>query len=299
MGKRSNFPRRERDFYPTPLGPVQLLISFLRRDGVRTFAEPCCGDGALVRHLESFGLVCVHAGDIANDKDALATLNYGGADAIISNIPFTAAIRDALIRHFLRIATAWLLLPSDWASNKGAAPFLCHCSDIVPVGRVRWVPGTKNSSYENFAWYRLDARHSAGPVFHARGSSPASASECLGQSRETHRGVDEMTDKPDRTQTGDRAADTGGARRGGAGIPRAASRSSRRQRRQRGRHRQHRRRQDPRQERVLPHASGVPAGDPDRRSSKSAWRSSTSPSPTRWWRRSPASASRSPITRST
>jgi hypothetical protein len=44
------------------------LISWLR--GVRTFAEPCCGDGALVRHLESFGLRCAYAGDIATGQDA-------------------------------------------------------------------------------------------------------------------------------------------------------------------------------------------------------------------------------------
>ena len=73
MGKRSNFPRRERDFYPTPRAAVLPLIPWLR--GVRTFAEPCCGDGALVRHLESFGLRCVYAGDIADRPGR--TRHYG------------------------------------------------------------------------------------------------------------------------------------------------------------------------------------------------------------------------------
>ena len=63
MGKRSNFERRERDFYPTPAKAVAPLIPILR--GIRTFAEPCCGDGALVRHLEALGLRCVYTGDIA------------------------------------------------------------------------------------------------------------------------------------------------------------------------------------------------------------------------------------------
>ena len=63
MGKRSTLERIPRDFYPTPLKAVLSLIPHLR--GVRTFAEPCCGDGALVRHLESFKLRCVYAGDIA------------------------------------------------------------------------------------------------------------------------------------------------------------------------------------------------------------------------------------------
>src|SRR3982751_278794 len=70
MVKRSNFERREADFYPTPRAAVLPLIPYLR--GIRTFAEPCCGDGALVRHLESFGLRCVYAGDIRSGQDALA-----------------------------------------------------------------------------------------------------------------------------------------------------------------------------------------------------------------------------------
>ena len=44
MGKRSNFERREADFYPTPRAAVLPLIPYLR--GIRTFAEPCAGDGA-------------------------------------------------------------------------------------------------------------------------------------------------------------------------------------------------------------------------------------------------------------
>ena len=70
MGKRSNFERREADFYPTPRAAVVPLIPYLR--GIRTFAEPCAGDGALVRHLEGFGLRCVYAGDIRDGQDALA-----------------------------------------------------------------------------------------------------------------------------------------------------------------------------------------------------------------------------------
>ena len=61
MGKRSSFERREADFYPTPAKAVLPLVPFLR--GIRTFAEPCAGEGDLVRHLESFGLRCVYAGD--------------------------------------------------------------------------------------------------------------------------------------------------------------------------------------------------------------------------------------------
>jgi len=80
MGKRSNFERCEADFYPTtPRAAVVPLIPYLR--GIRTFAEPCVGEGDLVRHLEEFGLCCVYSGDnIRTGQDALALDYYGAAD---------------------------------------------------------------------------------------------------------------------------------------------------------------------------------------------------------------------------
>ena len=69
MGKRSNFERREADFYATPRAAVVPLIPHLR--GIKTFAEPCVGDGDLVRDLETLGLRCVYAGDIRTGQDAL------------------------------------------------------------------------------------------------------------------------------------------------------------------------------------------------------------------------------------
>ena len=58
------------------------LIPYLRRSGIRSFAEPCAGDGDLARHLESFGLRCVYAGDIRTGQNALELDSYGAADAI-------------------------------------------------------------------------------------------------------------------------------------------------------------------------------------------------------------------------
>jgi hypothetical protein len=71
MGKRSDFERIERDFYPTPAKAVLPLLKYLHRDGVNTFAERCCGDGDLICHLESHGFTCVSRGDITTGQDAL------------------------------------------------------------------------------------------------------------------------------------------------------------------------------------------------------------------------------------
>jgi hypothetical protein len=164
MGKRSDFARREADFYPTPRAAVEPLIPSLR--GIRSFAEPCSGDGALVRHLESFGLRCVYSGDIRTGQDALALDHYGAADAIISNL-------HTLIVHFVRILPTWLLLESDWASTRQAVPHLASCSDIVPIGRVKWIEGSKHTGKDNHAWYRFDARHKDVTVIHRRDQGPA------------------------------------------------------------------------------------------------------------------------------
>jgi hypothetical protein len=171
MGKRSSFERRESDFYPTPRAAVVPLIPHLR--GIRTFAEPCAGDGDLVRHLESFGLRCVYQGDIRTGQDALAADSYGACDSIITNPPYTRDLMHRLIAHFERIAPTWLLLESDWAQTKQSAPFMPSCTDIVAIGRVKWIADSKHTGKDNSAWYRFDARHAAGPVFHGRDQGDA------------------------------------------------------------------------------------------------------------------------------
>ena len=164
MGKHSNFERLPRDFYPTPHAAVPPLIPHLR--GVRSFAEPCCGDGALVRLLEPYGLRCVYAGDIATGQDALALGQYGAADTIITNPPYTRKLMHRLITHFQRIAPTWLLIDYDWSATKQAAEYMLHCSDIVILPRLKWFEDSKDTGKDNHAWYRFDARHSGGTVLH-------------------------------------------------------------------------------------------------------------------------------------
>jgi hypothetical protein len=189
MSKRRSgqFKPSPKDFYPTPRKAVLPLVPHLR--GVRSFAEPCAGAGDLVRHLESFGLACVYAGDIATGQDALdltpAAVN--GA-AIITNPPFSEEMQPLLRRmlaHFREIAPTWLLLPGDFAFNKWFEPLLPCCTDIVSIRRVQWIPNTPSSGMENFAWYRFDARHAAGPIFHGRDTAAVSsrASRCTGCGR--------------------------------------------------------------------------------------------------------------------
>src|SRR5262245_56385768 len=109
---RNRFERRERDFYATPLVSVLPLIPHLQAARVRSFCEPCCGEGDLIRHLQSFGLRCTYAGGIAGDQDALAIERF--EDPPITNPPYDRKVLLALIPHFLKAAPFfWLLLPAD------------------------------------------------------------------------------------------------------------------------------------------------------------------------------------------
>jgi hypothetical protein len=161
MGKRSEFVRRPRDFYPTPIKAVGPLIPHL--NGTKRFAEPCAGDGDLVRHLESFGLRCVYQGDMHNGKNALARDSYGRIDCIITNPPHKREMLHPLIEHFQSIAPTWLLIDHDWVANLQAVPYLPRCSDIVVIGRVKWIENSPHTGKENYSWYRFDINHN-GPT---------------------------------------------------------------------------------------------------------------------------------------
>ncbi len=174
MGKRSDFKRRPMDDYPTvDPNAVAPLIPHLH--GVTTFAEPCAGDGHLVNHLEWHGLVCIYESDIKNGVDALTLTasDFMGADAIITNPPWTREILHRMIERFQSFAPTWLLFDADWCQTGQSAPYMDQCSHIVAVGRVKWIEGSKNTGKDNCSWYRFHSQHSGGPRFYGRSQKEA------------------------------------------------------------------------------------------------------------------------------
>lgn len=174
MGKRSSFERIERDLYPTPKEAVEPLLK--RLPAWSTFAEPCCGDGALARHLQAAGHELRFASDIEPlvpygvpmDYTNLHAADVEDSDFIITNPPWDRKILHPMICHFMSLKPTWLLFDADWLHTKQSAPFMSSLVEIVSVGRVKWFPDSKMTGKDNCAWYLFDAAHTGTTRFIGR-----------------------------------------------------------------------------------------------------------------------------------
>jgi len=165
MGKRSDFPRIDRDFYPTPYEAVIPLLSHLK---IPTgFDEPCYGDGDLARHLWKNGHVCMAESDIKGGVDALSIDQCLG-DCFITNPPWDRKILHPLILHLSSIAPTWLLFDADWMHTKQSAEYMKCCVKIVSVGRVKWIPDSKMTGKDNCAWYLFGKEEIPATAFYGR-----------------------------------------------------------------------------------------------------------------------------------
>lgn len=159
MGKRSDFERIPRDFYPTPREAVLPLLPHLPKGS--TYWEPCAGDGALIRALSGYA-VCLSASDISprhediEARDALADTAVVLEDLIITNPPWDRKILHPMIEHFSAMRPTWLLFDADWMHTKQSAPFMPWLRKVVSVGRVKWIPDSKHTGKDNCCWYLFD-----------------------------------------------------------------------------------------------------------------------------------------------
>lgn len=172
MGKRSSFARREKDFYPTPKQAVLPLLPFLPPEASTPYCEPCAGAGDLIAHLP---FVCVSAFDIepkspaVEKRDALTLTDddVRGCDLIITNPPWSRELLHPMIERFSNLRPTWLLFDADWKHTKQAAELLKRCSDVVSIGRIKWIPGSKHTGKDNCCWYRFQ-KYQTETRFHGR-----------------------------------------------------------------------------------------------------------------------------------
>ena len=175
MGKRSDFERRPRDWYPTPETAIPALLPHLQ-SGTR-YIEPAAGDGALIRHLQPHGHQCIFASDLDPQAQGIMPLDLfhltarhvRGADCVITNPPWDRPLLHTMIEHLMALRLpAWLLIDANWAHSLRAAPILSkHCTDIVVTGRHRWIPDSPHTGKDDCAWFHFQPV-STGITFHPR-----------------------------------------------------------------------------------------------------------------------------------
>lgn len=162
MGKRSNFERVPRDYYPTPKEAFLPLVPHL--DLTVPVVEPCAGDGRLVRYIEDAGGKVIEAFDI--EPQGLGVV-YGDAKnamvhsdcQVVTNPPWDRPVLHSIIENLSQQVPTWLLFDADWMHTKQSAPFLPMLRKIVSVGRVKWIEGSSSVGKDNCAWYLFDQRN--------------------------------------------------------------------------------------------------------------------------------------------
>lgn len=171
MGKRSDFERVPRDFYPTPRAAVLPLLPHLKPGTL--FAEPCAGDGRLIDALVESGHRCAWACDIdprrsdIHENDA-TSCGVGAADVFITNPPWKRTDLHEIIVNLSDKAPTWLLFDADWIHTRQAVPFLPRLRKIVSVGRVKWIEDSPFTGKDNCAWHLFDKPSSEAAAFYGR-----------------------------------------------------------------------------------------------------------------------------------
>lgn len=187
MGKRSDKKRKERDWYPTPRKGALPLIKTIEATGAKVrFIEPFAGDGALTKHLCTSGnFECAYQSDIEPQAERIEKHDYKDiddellkkldADFFISNPPWDNSLSSgrllfSIINDLSCKLPTWLLLDGGFAFNLSSSPFIEICHEIIPVGRLKWIPESKHTGMENCAWFLFDSNETnqGGPVLHPR-----------------------------------------------------------------------------------------------------------------------------------
>lgn len=178
MGKRSSHERIPKDLYctrdPRAVPPV---VPFLSAEGIKSFVEPCWGWGHLVGPLARAGLTCLGRYDIEpkmhrkvdpelpgaqghviqRDGRDLTRADLNGADAIITNPPWSRDLLHDLIPLWAGMVPTWLLFDAGWkhGTTRAAQLLEAHCTDFVPVNRLKWMAGTDHGAMDDCGWYRF------------------------------------------------------------------------------------------------------------------------------------------------
>lgn len=145
MSKRSDFPKVDKDWYPTrdPAAIVPKFVEFIRG---KAYAEPCYGNGDLEDLLMDVA-TCKWRSDVRStvgcskvmDGLEITTEDLKDCDCFCTNPPFSQKVLRPLLDHWLTFdKDIWLLLPADYMHNIWFGPYMKVCSKVVSIGRLVW-----------------------------------------------------------------------------------------------------------------------------------------------------------------
>jgi hypothetical protein len=160
MGKRSDFERKPRDYYITPIEAVEPLVEHLPK--IFDFAEPCAGDGTWASDIEP-----QNKRVLKNDYSQLTSCELEESEYIITNPPWDRKMLHPMIEHFAKQKPTWLLFDADWMHTKQSVDYVQYLHKIVSVGRIKWFGNMTGK--DNCAWYLFDYNSTRNaPLFYGR-----------------------------------------------------------------------------------------------------------------------------------
>ncbi|MDH7787679.1 hypothetical protein QBD01_003706 [Ochrobactrum sp. 19YEA23] len=190
--KADSLVREKDDFYPTPPEPTRAFLH-AEIERLRDFPciwEPAAGDGAMVREMESLGLV-VRASDLIDrgcDADIRSLYDFpvSPAPAIVTNPPFQECNKDpGWVRHALEnLAVEYmaLLLPVNWMGSGAERAQLWAQYTPSRVYIMRWridFTGQGAPPMLN-AWFVWDKEHQGETVLRMLDRKDARQGELFG-----------------------------------------------------------------------------------------------------------------------
>ena len=169
----SGYARHPNDLYETPDWVTETLLDYLNVTlGLpRTIWEPACGNGAMVRVLET-RFKKVYATDIDQDFLTCPAL-LPGTDYIITNPPY-GRMQDKFLDHALSFGVpVCFLLRNEFDSGARRRRFFeknFHAK-IVLTKRPRWIKGSTGAPRHNYAWFIWNKNHATNRIVHAYGKT--------------------------------------------------------------------------------------------------------------------------------
>lgn len=167
-------PRRHMDFYETSAEAVDALVKHYLGATFKKEAlilEPCCGDGAIVRALKSYGYEDIITNDLDCTREAHAhydasTARFGFGrkpNVVVTNPPFNKAFPILLNLHAQEMSVAMLLRLTFLEPTKERGEWLAAHppTQLIVLPRYSFTGDGKTDRVTCawMVWDRFDDRH--------------------------------------------------------------------------------------------------------------------------------------------